>query len=224
MNKVLNWFIRGWVALAIGVNVIAVLGFFVGAHSFWAGWQRVADTYGPFNLTNWFAEIVLISPAFGAYLWLEHRKKRATEPQQRMSTEDAQQIINAYGEATERPASFPGKRYEEPTPKNPAAQQMIDELNAALSKGSLRDIRTLPYPKQRIKQALLIAMSLTPPGPAREQLRTGYVLLGDWQDPSVPDPMAAMVAEGKALLAELKAFEEKLPRELNVRSQGGAAR
>lgn len=109
--------------------------------------------------------------------------------------------------------------YPGPIPNDPAGQQVIDDLNAVLSKGSLRDVRALPYPKPAIKQALLIGIALTT-GSDREHLRTGYVLLGDWQDPSVSDPMAAMVAEGKALLAELKAFEERL-NEVHVRPREG---
>jgi hypothetical protein len=47
-------------------------------------------------------------------------------------------------------------------------------------------------------------MRLTPRGPAYEQLRSEYVALGDWQDTEGTDPAAAMLAEGKALLAELQ--------------------
>jgi hypothetical protein len=93
--------------------------------------------------------------------------------------------------------------------KDPATRQTFDEMNATLSKGCLRDVRTLPYPKERIKQALFFGIAQTA-GAEREHLRTAYVTLCDWQNPTVPDPMAAMVAEGKALLAELKAIEQRL--------------
>lgn len=160
-DRALIWFIRVWVALAILVNAAAIVGFFVGAHSFWGGWQRIADIYSPFNLINWFAEIALISPAFGAYLLLERRrKKRATRAQKIASAQEAQQIINAYGVAMEKPAHWPSNLYTGPTPKDPAARQVSDELNAMLSKGSLREIGSLPFPKARIKDALLIGIAL----------------------------------------------------------------
>lgn len=209
VNRALNWFIYAWGALAVLVNAAALAGLFGEAHSLWGGWQRVTEISGPYNLTSWFAEIVLISPAVAAQLLLERRKKRARGARQVMSPQEAQRIIHAYAAATEKPAHWPRNLYSGPTSKDPAVRQMIDNMNAALSTGSsLRDLRTLPYTKDRIKEALLVGIAMT----AGEDrlLRTDYVLLGDWQDPSVPDPMAAMLAEGKALLAELKAFEEGL--------------
>jgi hypothetical protein len=41
MNKVLTWFIRCWIAIAILVNIIAVAGLFLAAHSFSAGFSRL---------------------------------------------------------------------------------------------------------------------------------------------------------------------------------------
>lgn len=54
MDRALLWFVRIWVGVAI---------------------DRVADLYSPFNLINWLMEVVLISPALGAYAWLEQRRK-----------------------------------------------------------------------------------------------------------------------------------------------------
>ena len=34
------------------------------------------EIYSPFNVVNFVAELVLISPAIGAYLWRERRRKR----------------------------------------------------------------------------------------------------------------------------------------------------
>jgi hypothetical protein len=82
MDRMLKWFIRGWMALAVGINIVAIIGFFVDAKSFWAGWQRVADTYGPFNLWNWLMELLLVSPALGAMVWLGRRQKRADQASQ----------------------------------------------------------------------------------------------------------------------------------------------
>jgi hypothetical protein len=180
MDRALNWFVRGWVALAIAVNVISVVGIFGGAHGFWDGWHQVAEIYSPFNLRNYLMELVLISPAIGAYAWLQRRTKHEAGPPGSMSTQEALQIFDAYGDAMSTPP-------------------FVD----ALMGKAPRDLRTLPYPKERIKQALLTLLRLTPPGAAREPLEFGYVRLGDWQDIRVSDPTAAMLAEGKALLAEL---------------------
>lgn len=176
MDRALSWFVRGWVAIVIAVNVVAIVGLMIGAHGFWPGWQRVADIYSPFNVINWLMEVVLLLPAVGAYAWLQRRRKLEVAQRQLMSVQDVQQIVNAYGGAMAGPT------------------------------GLVRDVGTLPYPKERIKQALLTAIKLTPAGAAREQLRSGFVMLGDWQDMRASNPTAAMLAEGKALLDELRSL------------------
>jgi hypothetical protein len=164
MNRALLWFVRVWVGIAIAVNVIAVAGFFMSAHGFWDGWHRVAEIYSPFNLTNYLMEVALLSPAIGAYAWLQRRTKRETGPPQSMSAEEVQQIVNAYGDAMTKPPFFPCELYSGPIPEGHPIRQQMNEL---LAKGPLRDLRTLPYPKERIKQALLMAIALTPPGDTR---------------------------------------------------------
>lgn len=76
MDRALTWFATGWGALAILVNVIAIIGLFIGAESFWAGLNRFWDTYSPFNLWNWGAELVLFSPAIGAMWWRDRRRAK----------------------------------------------------------------------------------------------------------------------------------------------------
>lgn len=210
MDKILTWFMYLWIALALAINAIAVTGFFWAAHSFWAGWQQVAEVYGPYNVKNYIAELILILPAFGAFLWRERlRKKRATGAPS-MSAEEIERIVHAYADLTTKPAEpFPRDLY----PNRPrveagrVGQKMADDYNAVVKKAQtmVRDAKLLPYPKERIKEALLMAIYLTPAGDAREQLKVGFVLLSGWQDASVSDPLAAMNAEGQALLAELKA-------------------
>lgn len=77
MDKLLTWFIYGWVALAVLVNVVAIVGLFLEAGTFWGGVSSVQETYSPFNVLNWLLEVILISPAVGAYWWRERRKERA---------------------------------------------------------------------------------------------------------------------------------------------------
>jgi hypothetical protein len=67
MDKILSWFVGGWIAIAIVVNVGAIIGVMIGAHRFWAGWALSAG----------YLQIVLLSPAIGAYAWLQRRRKRA---------------------------------------------------------------------------------------------------------------------------------------------------
>ena len=43
VDKVLTWFIRLWIALAVFVNVVSIGGLFMGASSFWNGWSRVTE-------------------------------------------------------------------------------------------------------------------------------------------------------------------------------------
>lgn len=76
MDRILTWFIRCWIAIAVLVNIIAVAGIFFAAHSFSAGLSRLGDIYGPMNPFNWFAELVLVAPAIGAFAWLQRRQRR----------------------------------------------------------------------------------------------------------------------------------------------------
>jgi hypothetical protein len=75
VNKILTWFIRIWVAFAVIVNVVSIITLILSE-----GWGRVADIYSPFNVINSVMELVLLSPAIGAYFWLEHRRKNERVP------------------------------------------------------------------------------------------------------------------------------------------------
>ena len=76
MNKTLGIFVRVWIGFAVLVNIVAIIGLFIGAGGFWAGMGQVWEIYSPFNLINWIAEVVLISPAIGAEIWLQKRQGR----------------------------------------------------------------------------------------------------------------------------------------------------
>ncbi|MFI4869434.1 MAG: hypothetical protein ACHQDD_08795 [Steroidobacterales bacterium] len=101
------------------------------------------------------------------------------------------------------------------------------------------DASSLPYPKKRIKRAILFVLATSSDPAAREQLRSAYVSLADWQEgigpgpyafditpsdvehprataeriaaagPVVPDIPARIAAETKVLLDELKAEDCK---------------
>lgn len=76
LYKFLTAFIKVWVFLVLIINIIAIIGFFIEASSFWEGWQKIVDTYSPFNIINYIMELMLLSPAIGAYLWHEKLKTR----------------------------------------------------------------------------------------------------------------------------------------------------
>jgi hypothetical protein len=76
VNKTLQWFAVIWGGLALLLNIFAIVGRFIGAGSFWAGWWRVTEIYSPFNVINWLAELAMLSPAIGAIYWLQRRKGR----------------------------------------------------------------------------------------------------------------------------------------------------
>lgn len=69
LDKALTRFMNGWIVLVIVLNLIAILGL-------WAGLLKVQNTRGLLNMLSYFAEIIALSPAFGAFLWREYRSRR----------------------------------------------------------------------------------------------------------------------------------------------------
>lgn len=76
LDRALDWFVKIWVGLVVLANILGIARMFMTADSFWSGWTRVTETYSPFNVVNWIAEVVSLLPAIGAYMWLEKRRKR----------------------------------------------------------------------------------------------------------------------------------------------------
>jgi hypothetical protein len=158
-------------------SVIAALLLALGL---WVGTHFSATFFGVYVS----GPVWVIIGAVVCFLFVDQKTLRSEAgPPQPMSTQEALQIFDAYGDAMAKP---------------PFVYTQMGKVP--------RDLRALPYPKERIKQALLTLLRLTPPGAAREPLEFGYVSLGDWQDTRVSDPTAAMLAEGKALLAELRSL------------------
>jgi hypothetical protein len=77
MDKVLTMFIYTWAGLVLLANVIGIAGMMVGAPSFWAGIARFQEVYSPFNVWTHGLNLVLLSPAIGAYVWRGKRRERA---------------------------------------------------------------------------------------------------------------------------------------------------
>jgi len=80
LDRVLTWFIRLWVGLVILLNVVAMIGFMWAAPTVWAGIAKIQDIYNPYNVWNFVAEAVAVSPALGALAWRERRRARAGAP------------------------------------------------------------------------------------------------------------------------------------------------
>lgn len=67
------------------------------------------------------------------------------------------------------------------------AERVVRDYGAVLQSrapvtGTVADARELPYPKERIKQALVIALRSTADPRVRESLKIGYISLADWQE------------------------------------------
>lgn len=69
MDRALTWFINIWAGLVVALNILSIVGFVIGAESFWQGWSRISDAYSPWNIWTHGLNMVLLSPAFAAYLW-----------------------------------------------------------------------------------------------------------------------------------------------------------
>ncbi len=69
-------------------------------------------------------------------------------------------------------------------------EKIVHAYSAAIlaRKSMISDISELPYPKPVIKGALLAALSLTTDAKMREQLKSSFVSLADWQEGVGPGP------------------------------------
>jgi hypothetical protein len=43
----------------------------------WTGMSNVLDAFSPYNGVHFTAMVIAVSPALGAFLWLERRKRNA---------------------------------------------------------------------------------------------------------------------------------------------------
>lgn len=98
MDKALTWFINSWLILVLLANLVAIVGFFVGAETFWDGWTRVREVYSPFNVANFIMEVVSLSPALGAMYWRD-RRRAAIGTQQRQSLSIGEYKLDAVVDA-----------------------------------------------------------------------------------------------------------------------------
>lgn len=76
MATVCLWFARIWVGLVIAVVVLAALAHIASAPTLWTGISDVQGWFSPFNLWNVGLLLVLLAPAFGAYLLAARLKQK----------------------------------------------------------------------------------------------------------------------------------------------------
>ncbi len=70
-------FSKIWLGLAILVNVIALIGKVSASGNLWQGLAGTLAWFNPGNTPNFIAEVVLFSPAVGAYLLAERLGRRS---------------------------------------------------------------------------------------------------------------------------------------------------
>ncbi len=73
LDQSLLWFANVWIRLIVVLNVVAIIGLVVTAPTLWVGLTWVAETY--FNVWNWVAQVVAVSPSLVAIAWLYRRTK-----------------------------------------------------------------------------------------------------------------------------------------------------
>ena len=68
------------------------------------------------------------------------------------------------------------------------AEKIVHDYGTAMASrqsmngGCIADIRRLPHPKARVKDAIVFLLRLTDDPQFREQLKSSYILLADWQE------------------------------------------
>lgn len=165
LDKALTWFIRFWMGLVVILNIIAISGFILVAPTVWAGLAKIQDVYSPFNIWNWLAEFVLLTPALGAMTWRERRRA-------------------ASDQATPKPAHSTPRGFFSGTP---AEQTKGPEKAVQQSRGAARGAGAMsPRTAKFTQLALTIALTFVvgaqgvfrainpEPGPLQHTLTLGF--------------------------------------------------
>lgn len=76
MDRLLTIFIYVWVGLFGLANLVGIVGQFY-LYGFSGGIDYIQSVYSPYNILNFIAAAVTLSPAFGAYYWREKRRERS---------------------------------------------------------------------------------------------------------------------------------------------------
>lgn len=79
MNFILKYFYKIWFGLVVVLHIAAIISTYLSTQSFSETLSIVQYYYSPFNIGAFMLNMFLLSPAFGAYLWREHRLKKLSE-------------------------------------------------------------------------------------------------------------------------------------------------
>ena len=77
LSKIFKAFATVWVLLFGLVIAISIIGFFIAAPNFIAGWQKVTEVFSPFNIANFIMTIISLSPAIIAYKLHEYFENKS---------------------------------------------------------------------------------------------------------------------------------------------------
>jgi hypothetical protein len=78
---VLRWFITVWLGLLAVRQLIRAGDIVLRAPSIWTGIWDALDLLSSFNSVHFVVLLLVASPAFGAFMWLERREQRRAQAQ-----------------------------------------------------------------------------------------------------------------------------------------------
>lgn len=76
--KILKGFAVVWVFLVLITIILSIVGTYLTTRSIYETWVWLTDTFSPFNVWNTFLMLIIVSPAFIAYLIAEKIERRKT--------------------------------------------------------------------------------------------------------------------------------------------------
>ncbi len=94
IEKILKGFTYFWVGAVFLTVLMGIIGRFLTAETVWEAISDVQLWFSPFNLWNFGLMMILLSPAFGAYLlgsWLQ-RKRETPKSSPQSGNEDRTDI------------------------------------------------------------------------------------------------------------------------------------
>ena len=99
--------------------------------------------------------------------------------------------------------------------RGPDAETVLQDYGVVLGRsapqpGYVADAKSLPHPKPRIKEALVVAMRSMQDPHMRSQLKKAYVSLADWQEG------VGTTRPGGLWMMQVEAEQERLQNELRA--------
>jgi len=80
LDRILTWFIYVWCACVAIMAAADIITIIIGAPTTWSGILAAQEKwFDPFNVMHFVSEIIVLSPAIGAYLWREKLRNRTLQ-------------------------------------------------------------------------------------------------------------------------------------------------